>query len=130
MEQLIDKIDSEKNNRFKKTWPRLDKGTKLNRITLYISRIEKENNLNENQVEQLRILLLQLFNLGILNKNKEVNYDSEECAILEIKNLKFNEKTNQYVFEKELKKLKSSSSKSKSNIERHFNRSKKNNLNN
>ena len=124
MNQLINTIDKEKDNRFKKTWLRLDKGSRLNRITLYTSQMNEIHDLDENTTKQLRTLLSQLFDAGILNKNKEIDYSSEEGIIVNIKNLHFNEETQKFIFVKDTKKLKSSPSKSKSNIERHFNRKK------
>jgi len=38
MEMLIDGIDKEKGNRFKNLWLKLDKGSKLNRIHLFIKK--------------------------------------------------------------------------------------------
>ena len=90
MNQLINTIDKEKDNRFKRTWTRLDKGSKLNRITLYISQMNETHDLNENTTKQLKALLSQLFNAGVLNKNKEIDYSAEEGIIVDIKNLKFN----------------------------------------
>ena len=36
MELLINAIDKEKNDRFNKSWSKLDKGSKLNRIIIFI----------------------------------------------------------------------------------------------
>ena len=36
MEELLKKIDAEKVNRFKKPWTKLDKGSKLDRLLLFI----------------------------------------------------------------------------------------------
>ena len=41
MEALINAVNKEKNARFKKSWTKLDKGSKLNRILIFIQE-EKE----------------------------------------------------------------------------------------
>jgi len=131
MDQLIHAIDKEKNNRFKNTWNRLDKGSKLNRIKLFINKMKEDYQLDDEQKENLEKLLSQLFHSGVLNRNQEVTYDMDSCEITEIKNLILNEENKSFVFNKSKeKKTKITSSKSKSNIERHFNRSKKSNLKN
>jgi len=36
MDDLLKKLEAEKESRFKKTWTKLEKGNKLNRLNLYI----------------------------------------------------------------------------------------------
>ena len=36
MEELLKEMDKEKEERFKKSWTKLDKGTKLNRLSVFI----------------------------------------------------------------------------------------------
>ena len=38
MNQLLEVIENEKNNRFKNSWIKLDKGSKLNRLQIYIDK--------------------------------------------------------------------------------------------
>ena len=42
MEAVLQKIDQEKENRFKKQWTKLDKGSKLNRIFFLLSSCGKK----------------------------------------------------------------------------------------
>ena len=121
-----DLIDQEKEERFTKPWSKLDKGTKLNRIHLFIKKQKIENFLDDPQEKQLKILLLNLFETSRLNKISDIDYSTELKEIISIKNLIFNEETKEYSYNN-LVKNKKTDSKSKSNIDRHFNRSKKNN---
>ena len=123
MEQLINAIDKEKNERFNKSWSKLDKGSKLNRITIFIQEEKDKNDLNENQTKQLKKLLFLLCGNGSLNKTGDVEYCDKKNHILNIKNLIYDEDTQKYEFNMPIKQVKSSS-KSKSNIDRHFSRSK------
>ena len=82
-------------------------------------------NITQHQEKQLKTLLYQLCESGALNKTTDVEYSDETYHILSIKNLEFDEITKKYSFKIPEKKTKNIS-KSKSNIERHFNRSKGN----
>ena len=128
MDDLFKKIDAEKEARFKKTWTKLDKGSKLDRMLLFIKMQKTEKQLSDNQEDQLKTLLLQLYSSNMLNKTVEIVYDSENSRIVEICNLQFDETTSKYSFlknEKKNSKKPASQTKQNSNVERHFNRSKK-----
>ena len=124
MEELFKGIEKEKEERFQKTWSKLDKGSKLNRIHLFIKTEKIDKELNDSQEKQLKILLLRIFESGGLNKTADVDYSQETYQIETIKNLNFNEETNKYDFISQVKKKKTEGGKSKSNVERHFSRSK------
>ena len=127
MEELLDGIDKEKNNRFKNTWVKLDKGSKLNRIHLFIKKEKIRLELDDTAEKQLQVLLLNLLNSGSLNKSSEIEYCPEEYEIKSIKNLEFDEELRKFNYSvQKKKKLVQGGSKSKSNIEKHFNRSKGN----
>jgi hypothetical protein len=122
MELLFEGIEKEKEERFRTTWSKLDKGSKLNRIHLFIKKEKIEKELDDNQEKQIKTLLLNLFNSGSLNKSSNVEYCQETYEILNIKNFIFDEDTRKYEIIAQVKKRKTEG-KSKSNIERHFNRS-------
>jgi len=124
MEILFEGIDKEKEDRFKNTWSKLDKGSKLNRIHLFIKKDKIAKNLDDKQEKQFKILLMNLLNSGSLNKATNVEYCQETYEILNIKNVIFDEDTKKYEVLSQVKKKKPEGGKSKSNIERHFNRSK------
>jgi hypothetical protein len=133
MDELFKKIDAEKENRFKKPWTKLDKESKLDRLLLFIKMQKTENHLSDNQENQLKTLVLQLYSKNMLNKTIDIGYDRENSIIVEIMNLNFDENTKKYSFlksEKKNSKKSSSQTPHNSNIERHFNRSKKSNKSN
>tara|TARA_B100000575_G_C22494873_1_gene325304 strand:+ start:105 stop:491 length:387 start_codon:yes stop_codon:yes gene_type:complete len=125
MQELLDAVENEKNNRFQKPWTKLDKGSKLNRIKLFIEKEKEDNNLNEEQTKKLKKLLVHLCDNGSLNKSGDIEYSNETYHILSIKNLKYNEENKNYSFDLPKKTIKPTT-KSKSNIDRHFSRSKEN----
>ena len=72
MEQLINAVNKEKNERFKKSWVKLDKGSKLNRISFFIHEEKEKHDLNETQTKQLKKLLFLQCENGNLNKVNDV----------------------------------------------------------
>ena len=123
MEDLLQKIDIERAARFKKPWPKLDKGSKLSRLSLYVKHEKGEKGLSDDDEKKLKILLTQLCDAGALNKSSEVTYSAEDECIQSIKNLVYDEELTTYSFARVEKKVKPSQ-KSKSNVDRHFSRSK------
>ena len=123
MDQLLEVIENEKNNRFKNSWIKLDKGSKLNRLQNFIDAQTIENDLNEKESDKLKKLLFHLCENDSLNKTVDVDYDIESCEINNIKNLKYNKDKKSYSYDLPKKTVKSPS-KSKSNIDRHFSKSK------
>ena len=125
MDELLNAVEKEKNNRFQKQWTKLDKGTKLNRITLFIEEQSKINELDEDEIKLLKKLLFRLCQNGSFNKSGEIDYSEETYQIINIKNLKYDKNKKKYSFDLPKKTIKPSS-KSKSKIDRHFSRSKDN----
>ena len=123
MDLLLEGIDKEREDRFKNTWVKLDKGSKLNRIHLFIKKEKLDKNLDDKKEKKLKIIIMNLFNSGSLNKSSNVEYCQETYQIINIKNLIYDEDTEKYEVLSQSKK-KTEKGKSKSNIERHFNRSK------
>ena len=121
MNELIEK---ESKQRFENIWSKLDKGTKLNRICLFVKTEKGNKSLNNNQENQLKMLLINRLDSGNLNKISDIIYCPEKTIIVEIKNLVYNEDTKKYNFSSSIKTKIESKSKSKSKIDRHFNRSK------
>ena len=128
MERLLEGIDKEKDNRFMNSWLKLDKGSRLNRIHLFIKKEKIRLELNDTEEKQFKNLVLNLFNSGSLNKSSEIEYCLEEYEIKNIKNLIFDEEKRKFSFSssQKKKKLEHGGSKSKTNIEKHFTRSKGN----
>jgi hypothetical protein len=125
MDDLLNKLESEKNGRFKKAWSKLEKGNKLNRLNLFIVSETTEKELNDEQVKILKKLLASLFEKGVFNKSSEIEYCAEDAVIISITNLNYNSEKNEYSFTLPKKTIKPVT-KSKSKIDRHFSRSKEN----
>ena len=125
MDDLLNKLESEKNDRFKKAWSKLEKGNKLNRLNMFIVSETTDKELNDGQVKILTKLLTSLFEKGVFNKSSEINYCAENATILSIKNLNYDIYKNEYSFTLPKKTIKPVT-KSKSKIDRHFSRSKEN----
>ena len=109
-------------DRFGKPWSKMEKGSKLNRLTQYIKLEKTKHGFSDDDEKKLKIMLTQLCNSGALNKNTDVIYNPETKLIEDIKNLTYNEDQT-YSFKRPVKKHKTTPSKSKSNIDRHFSRS-------
>jgi hypothetical protein len=125
MDDLLKKLEAEKESRFKKTWTKLEKGNKLNRLNLYIEDEIKEKEFNEDIGKKLKKLLHTIFEKGILSKSSEIEYCTETCKIISIKNLVYDKDKKEYNFNLPKKTVKPTT-KSKSKIDRHFSRSKEN----
>ena len=125
MDDLLKKLEAEKELRFKKPWAKLEKGNKLNRLNLYIEQETKEKELSEDTSKKLKKLLHTIFEKGIFSKSSELEYCNETCKIISIKNLVYDKDKNEYNFNLPKKTLKPTT-KSKSKIDRHFSRSKEN----
>jgi hypothetical protein len=81
--------------------------------------------LNESESEDLKKMLIIHNQSGLLNKVGEVEYCDKEYKIISIKNLNYDEEGETYTFNISKKQIKPVS-KSKSNVDRHFSRSKEN----
>ena len=125
MQSIIDAVEKEKNDRFQKPWTKLDKGSKLNRLTLFIENESVEKELGEDGKKKLKKLLFHVCDNGSLNKVNDVEYSDETYEIISIKNLIYDENKKSYSFNLPKKVLKPTA-KSKSKIVRHFSRSKEN----
>jgi len=125
MQSIIEVVEKEKDNRFQKTWTKLDKGSKLNRLTLFIESEVENKELSKDNQKKLKKLLFHVCENGSLNKVNDVEYNEEICEIVGIKNLIYDENKKSYSFNLP-KKVVKPTAKSKSKIDRHFSRSKEN----
>lgn len=125
MQEIINAVEKEKDNRFQKSWTKLDKGSKLNRLSLFIEKETEDKELSEDSKKKLKKLLFHVCEYGSLNKVNDVEYSDETYEIISIKNLIYDEDKKSYSFNLPKKVLKPTA-KSKSKIDRHFSRSKEN----
>ena len=103
--------------RFCVPWNKLEKGSKMNRILLFITSETTNKQLNENQTKALKNLLFHACEAGLFNKISEVKYNESFGEIESFKNLEFNESTKKYKLKTNGTKNRSVS-KSRSNIDR------------
>ena len=125
MQDIINAVEKEKDNRFQKSWTKLDKGSKLNRLSLFIEKECEDKNLNEDGKKKLKKLLFHVCENGSLNKVNDVEYSDETYEIISIKNLIYDGDKKSHSFNLP-KKVVKPTAKSKSKIDRHFSRSKEN----
>mgnify|MGYP006080656643 CR=1 FL=1 len=103
--------------RFAKPWNKLEKGSKMNRILLFIEYEKVSKSLSDELTKLLKQLLFKGCESGLFNKLTDVTYNKETGIIESFKNLEFNESSKKY-------KLKTGSTKnrsvtkSRSNIDR------------
>ena len=122
MDELLAIISKEQTERFNKPWCKLDKGSKKNRIIYYAENYDCDE---DNKVI-LKNLLIKLLNNNIL-KNEYIEYDNQSSCITNVKHLSFTD--NNFTFTPNVIKHKSKirNSKTKTKIERHLSRGKKQN---
>ena len=109
--------DNQLDPRFAHPWNKLEKGSKMNRILVYVQSQKTENELTDNQTKELKNLLFKGCENGLFNKISDVKYNQETGLIESFKNLEFNESTKKYKLKTGGTKNRSVS-KSRSNIDR------------
>ena len=113
--EIDELLEQEKNNLYKNPWNKLDNTTKNNLFKKYIL-LEKElNDLDDNQTNILHNLLIK--NIKKINKNSDVDYNSEEGVLNKIHILNYDIISKTFTLNFTQKKSKSAS-KSKSNLDK------------
>ena len=123
MKDLLAVVDTNTNNSLNKSWSKLNKTDKLKLINNFI---EIEANKKDIDKSKLEKLLHISFKNSLLNKQSVVEYDIKNNVIKNIKILKYDDETNTYEIKVENNMKVQSKPKSKSNIEKILNKSKKN----
>ena len=113
--EIDELLEQEKNNLYKNPWNKLDNTTKNNLFKKYIL-LEKElNDLDNNQTNILHNLLIK--NIKKINKNSDVDYNSEEGILNKIHILNYDIASKSFTLNFTQKKSKSAT-KSKSNLDK------------
>ena len=123
MKDLLAVVDTNTNNSLNKSWSKLNKTDKLKLINNFI---EIEANKKDIDKSKLEKLLHTSFKNGLLNKQSIVDYDIKNNVIKNIKILLYDEDTNTYKIKIDNNMKVQSKPKSKSNIDKLLNKSKKN----
>ena len=113
--EIDDLLEKEKNNLYKNPWNKLDNTTKNNLFKKYILLEKESHSLDEDQTSNLHNLLIK--NIKKINKNSDVDYNSEDGVLNTIHILIFNEDTKSFTLNFAQKKSKSAT-KSKSNLDK------------
>ena len=80
--EIDDLLEKEKNNLYKNPWNKLDNTTKNNLFKQYILLEKESHSLDDNQTSSLHKLLIK--NIKKINKNSDVDYNSEEGVLNKI----------------------------------------------
>ena len=123
MKDLLEVVDTNTNNSLNKSWSKLNKTDKLKLINNFINVEANDKNINKSKLEKL---LITSFKNGLLNKQSVVEYDIKNNIIKTIKILLYDEETNTYKIKIENNMKVQGKPKSKSNIDKLLNKSKKN----
>lgn len=110
-------IDKEKEKIFNQLWTKLNNGSKLNRLNIFIDELKIKYELSDKEKDDLTLLLCDACNKNKLNKVSYVIYNKDEARITDIKILKFDDKNRNFILNYDKVKNKPKS-KSKSNIEK------------
>ena len=124
-EKIKKLLHKEKKQYYKQPWNKLDNGMKINRLKHFCESEKEKNSLTDKEFESFKKLLITSCTSGKLNKSSDIVYNKEEGFIESIKILKYNEETKEYKIQYIENKKKTSSSKSKSNIDRFLKANKK-----
>ena len=123
MKDLLEVVDTNTNNSLNKSWSKLNKTDKLKLINNYIEIETNEKDIDKSKLEKL---LHISFKNGLLNKQSIVDYDIKNNVIKNIKILLYDEDTSTYTIKVDNNMKVQTKPKSKSNIEKLLNKSRKN----
>lgn len=84
---LLNFLDQDAGNAYKRQWHRLERGLRLNRIRKFSEEEGKRLNLSDGERQNLNTLLTKSLDKKLLNSKTAVIYDQEKEAITEIKGL-------------------------------------------
>ena len=88
-------------NVYSRTWGRLEKRLRINKLNEFIEQIKIENDFDDKKTQELSELLMHLLTTNKINKATEIKYDKDECKIMEIYGLKF--ESNNFRYQKKKK---------------------------
>ena len=127
MKDLMEMVNSERVNITNKTWSRIEKSTRLRLLNEYIENYILENSLEDEITKQFKTIIIKAFQSNLLNKQSDIKYDTENNKIIDITIIKFNKEKNLFELKTRDNKVKiTPKTKSKTNIDKLLNNSKKN----
>ena len=127
MKDLMELVDSERVNITNKTWSRIEKSTRLRLLNEYIENYVLENSLEDEITKQFKTIVIKAFQSNLLNKQSDIKYDTENNKIIDITIIKYNKEKKLFELKTRDNKVKiTPKTKSKTNIDKLLNNSKKN----
>ena len=127
MKDLMELVDSERINITNKTWSRIEKSTRLRLLNEYIENYVLENSLEDEITKQFKTIVIKAFQSNLLNKQSDIKYDTENNKIIDITIIKYNKEKKLFELKTRDNKVKiTPKTKSKTNIDKLLNNSKKN----
>jgi len=117
-DDMNDILENETKIIFNRSWNKLEKGLKFNRINKYLDTLKEEHSLTDQDIKEVKNMLFAKVNKGGLTKNTEVNYNKDTAKIIKINPLYYDDKKKKLLMKKEVPKKAKSTGRSKSNIER------------
>ena len=75
---------------YNKSWSKLDKLMRRNRLNLFIKKFCEDNELEDIKSESFKQLVFHEYENDRLNKKSDVDYDEENAEIISLKNLIIN----------------------------------------
>ena len=115
-------LEKEKSINKKQHWSKLSKLSKKNKILDYCEEYSSKQKLTENQKEELKEFLIKSLERKKLQRVKDVIYDLETQAIINIPTLTLNKQTNKYTLknlDKKVSTLKSLAPRKNKNKNKH-----------
>ena len=125
-EDIKDFLINERKSSLKKQWNKLDIGMKIGRLKLFCEEEQKIKCLSEEEKEILSKMLIMACHSSKINRNTDVQYDTNECKIITIKPLVFDITKRKYTLNiTSTSNKKNDKPKSKSQIDRFIKKSNK-----
>ena len=94
-------LECESSANKKETWSKLDKTQKIKHLNIYAESLQEVDNLNLDEVLNLKKYLVRCLDRKCLLKTKEVIYDKDNNKILNVPFLLFNPETRNYILRKD-----------------------------
>lgn len=94
-------IDTKRINIYSRPWNKLEIKLKKNKILEFIDQQKIDNKVNEKILEKLTKILIRMLVRDKLNKSSDLNYDTDLCKIISIKNLSYDPDTETYKWKTE-----------------------------
>lgn len=94
-------IDTKRINIYSRPWNKLEIKLKKKKILEFIDQQKTDYKVNEKTLEKLTKILIRMLVRDKLNKSSDLNYDTDLCKIISIKNLNYDSDTETYKWKTE-----------------------------